>query len=141
MIGLHEPAWAAWLAYRKLRRKPYKTEHGLNRAMKRLASFGEWQMESVQKCIDHEWIDLYCITDKEIAQIRKERAQANKDAALLANLRERAQKIGYRDCVPNEDLAGYKFLVERAEREDADRRWRESRNGPKNISELLERRT
>lgn len=139
MIGLDSSAWDRWLAYRKSIKKPYKSPHSTELAQKRLASFGEWQMQVVEQSIERGWTGLFELPKRVLKDLKDAQRKADKDATLLADLRSRAEKIGYRDYTNGEDLGTYKFLVERAEREDADRRWREGRT--KSISQLIAERS
>ena len=137
MIGLDSDAFDRWLAYRKSIKKPYKSPHSTELAQQRLASFGEWQMQVVEQSIERGWTGLFELPKRTLKDLKEKQRQADKDAILLANLRERAQKIGYRDCASDEAVNDYRYWVERAEREDADRRWRESRKGPQSIAALI----
>lgn len=139
MIGLNEAAFDRWLAYRKSIKKPYRSPQSTELAQKRLASFGEWQMQVVEQSIERGWTGLFELPKRVVKDLKEAQRRENRDAVLLAELRQRAEKVGYRDHQPGEELANYKFLVERAERDDADRRWKDSRKGPQAIGALLGR--
>jgi hypothetical protein len=138
VLGLNREAWERWMTYKKSIRKPYK-QASIELAQKKLASFGEWQMQVVEQSIERGWTGLFELPKKELRRLQDEKRQMNRDAELLENLRERARKVGYRDFMAGEDLGSYKFLIERAERDDAERRWRDSRKGPQGIATLIGR--
>lgn len=135
VFGLNEEAWNRWDQYRRSRRKGYKTDFGRTRAQMRLASFGEWQMEAVMRCMEKEWIDLYPLPKEVIADLERRRRDDGKTARQMAELALRASQVGFRQPFKGEDLLGYRTLVERAEHQHAVRRPR----GPQSIADLLGR--
>jgi hypothetical protein len=135
ILGLNLKAWGRWMDYRSNIRKPYKSM-SLEAAQLKLASFGEYQMQVVEQSIERGWTGLFELPKKVVAQLEEKKRRANAEKLLIEDLRKRAEKIGYRDYISGEDVAGYRFLVEREERNDAERRWRAGR--PKSVAELLE---
>ena len=133
IFGLNQEAWARWCEYRKTRKKPYKTEFGVDRAQKKLASFGDYQMEAVERCMEKEWVDLYPVPANEIAKLKKNRDLQAKETRQLRELLDRARKLGFRDPLPQEDSVTYRMLLERFEHQ----RWQQSRSAPRSIGELL----
>ena len=59
---IDEAAWEAWVAYRKAIRKPLR-EASWGLARKKMAVFGDKQMEAVEHSIANGWIGLYCPKD------------------------------------------------------------------------------
>jgi hypothetical protein len=118
VLGLNEHAWHTWLAYRKQIRKPLK-EFSHDAAKKRLASFGDGQMEAVLTSIANGWTGVFPPGKKAPSVVRaEERSQqrAQSEARALAELRTRAARIGFRGYIEGiDDLIGYRTLVERAE--------------------------
>lgn len=117
VLGLNEHAWQAWIAYRKQIRKPLKV-FSHDAAKKRLASFGDGQMEAVLTSIANGWTGVFPPGKKAPAVVKaeekaKQRAQAEELEFL--GLRIRAEKVGFRQPYAGEDLIGYKTLVQRAE--------------------------
>ena len=133
MMGLDETAWFAWLAYRKAIKKPLK-EASWPLAQKRLASFGTRQMEAVENSIANGWTVVFP-PPKEKAEVDRERRN-NLERVLLAELRARAEKIGFRDYIEGKDfLGGYQALVERAEHQH--KMSRPVTRGPQPVGNLL----
>lgn len=118
VLGLNKAAWETWLAYRKKIRKPLK-EVSHEAAKKRLASFGEGQMDAVLTSIANGWQGVFPPGKKAPSAVRAEEKSAEiarAQARELAALRERAARIGFRPYVEGiDDLIGYRTLVERAE--------------------------
>lgn len=135
VFGLNLKAWGRWMDYRSNIRKPYKSM-SMEAAQLKLASFGEYQMQVVEQSIERGWTGLFELPAKTLAKLKEKKRRAEAERELLEDLRRRAEKVGYRDYIKDEDVSGYRFLVERAERNDADRRWRE-RRGPQAVSDLL----
>jgi hypothetical protein len=72
--------------------------------------------------------------DTPMTLAQAKRAEAEKRD--LAELRERAGRVGYRDFIDGtDDLAGYRTLVERAETADRDKRV--GAGGPQSVAKLL----
>lgn len=135
VFGLNREAWDRWVQYRRSRRKGYKTEFGMEKAQKKLASFGEYQMEAVERCMEKEWIDLYPLPKEMIAQLEKRKREDAKHNRHMEELTRRAALVGFRKPFPNEDEIGYRTLVERAEHAKAMNRPK----GPALVSDLLKR--
>ncbi len=126
MIGLNENAWATWLAYRKKIRKPLK-EFSHDAAKKRLASFGDQQMEAVLTSIANGWQGVFPPGKKAPSVVRSEekaKRQAEADKREMEALTMRAQKVGYRSPLADESLSDYRYRVERREREVRDEEYR-----------------
>jgi hypothetical protein len=118
VLGLNEAAWETWIAYRKKIRKPLK-EFSHDAAKKRLASFGDGQMDAVLTSIANGWTGVFPPGKKAPSAVRDEqkaRDRAQTEARHLADLRARAARIGFRDYIEGiDDLCGFRTLVERAE--------------------------
>jgi hypothetical protein len=117
VLGLDETAWNTWIAYRKKRKKPLP-EASYDAAKKRLASFGDGQMDAVLTSIANGWQGVFPPGKKAPSQVRAdqkkvERSQA--EAREFEDLKARAQRVGYRQPFQGEDLIGYRTLVQRAE--------------------------
>lgn len=138
VFGLNEEAWSKWDQYRRSRRKGYKTDFGRNRAQTRLASFGEYQMEAVIRCMEKEWIDLYPLPKQEIEAIQKAKSKAFSEARQFEEMKIRADKIRFRAPRYGETSRDYRIDLESAERrfEDAQYRARASA-APRSLRELL----
>ncbi len=134
VFGLNEHAWEAFVAYRKQIKKPLKPV-SFDAAKKRLASFGEGQMDAVLTTIANGWQGIFPPGQKsQSVKKAEQKAQAQMQAEhrAFAELRSRADAIRFRMPIPGEDLIGYRTLVERAE--DQHQR---KRSGPQNIAKLL----
>ncbi len=123
VFGLDEAAWKTWVAYRKKRKKPLP-EASMEAAMKRLASFGDKQMEAVLTSIANGWQGVFPPGKKAPSVVRSEekaKRQAEADKAELVTLKARAAAVGYRNyLIEDETLADYRYRVERREREARD---------------------
>jgi hypothetical protein len=133
VFGLNREAWSRWVEYRKQRRKPYKTDFGRSRAMKKLASFGDYQMEAVERCMEKEWVDLYPLPKADLLALEKKKRDDGKRLRTLADLAVRAAEVGFRQPFAGEDEVGYRTLVERAEH----MHWQKRKSAPRSIGELL----
>jgi hypothetical protein len=125
-------AWGKWVEYRKQIRKPYKSESSIELAQKKLASFGEWQMQVVEQSIERSWTGLFELPKKTVAALERNAAAENLERRKLRELHERGIEIGFRAPLPNEDSALYKMLLERFEHQ----KWQKSR-GVRSIGDLL----
>jgi hypothetical protein len=118
VLGLNEHAWETWIAYRKKRKKPLPLA-SYDAAKKRLASFGEGQMDAVLTSIANGWQGIFPPGKKAPSMVRDEQKaqqRAQSEARALADLRTRAARIGFRDYIDGtDDLCGFRTLVERAE--------------------------
>lgn len=133
VLGLNEEAWNRWIAYKRKMRKAYRTEFAIERAQKKLAGFGEYQMQVVERSMENEWQGLFPLPKGEIAALEKKKRDDSKRIRNLAELAARAAKVDFRQPFAGEDEIGYRTLVERAE----DQHWRKRRSGPASIGELL----
>jgi hypothetical protein len=138
VFGLNEEAWNRWDQYRRSRRKGYKTDFGRSRAQVRLASFGEFQMEAVERCMEKEWIDLYPLPKEQIEAIRKAKGLADAEARQFEAMKIRADKVRFRAPRHGETARDYRIDLESAERrfEDAQYRARVA-TGPRSFKELM----
>lgn len=119
MIGLNQEAWANWCQYRRTIKKPYKTEFAIERAQKKLASFGEWQMQVVEQSMEREWRGLFSLPKDVIARLEREKRDNSRRIRALEDLAVRAAQVGFRQPFVGEDEVGYRTLVERAEHNHA----------------------
>lgn len=134
-LGLNADAWSRWVEYRKMLKKPYKTAYAIECAQKKLASFGDYQMQTVEHCMEREWRGLFPLPKEVIADLERRRRDDGKTARQMAELASRASQVGFRQPFKGEDLLGYRTLVERAEHQHAVSRPR----GPQSIADLLGR--
>jgi hypothetical protein len=128
VFGLNAEAWNTWLEYRKEIRKPLKPM-SQKLAAKKLAKFGKDQMRVVEQAIENGWTGLWPLTEKGNGgppQFRAEK-KAQRDQIEMNELKIRAEKIGFRQPIPGEDVCGYRTLVERAEARSYDERRAQSR--------------
>jgi hypothetical protein len=138
VFGLNEEAWNRWDQYRRSRRKGYKTDFGRNRAQIRLASFGEYQMEAVERCMEKEWIDLYPLPKQMVQELEKRKANGQQEQRRFEEMKIRAHRIRFRDPYQGESSKDYGWDLERAERDFADRQYRNRvAAGPKSLREML----
>lgn len=133
VFGLNERAWDRWVAYRKQIKKPYRTPFAIEQAQKKLAGFGEYQMEVVERSMTEEWRGLFPLPKAMLAELEKKKRDESKRLRDLAALAERARRVGFREPMYLEDVLGYQTLVERAEH----LAWSKSRGGPRTVGELL----
>lgn len=136
VFGLNEKAWERWHGYRKQLRKGYKSQASIELAQKKLAGFGDWQMQVVEQSIERGWTGLFEIPKRQMKELKEARRIQDRDRVLLIELRERAERVKFRDWREGEDVQQYEYLVLRAEREEVDRRWRENRK-PRTMATLL----
>jgi hypothetical protein len=126
VFGLDEVAWKTWVAYRKKRKKPLP-EASMEAAMKRLASFGDQQMEAVLTSIANGWQGVFPPGKKAPSVVKAEekaKRQVEADKREMEALTMRAQKVGYRTPLEDETLADYRYRVERRERDVRDEEYR-----------------
>jgi hypothetical protein len=109
---LNRKAWEVWIQYRKDIRKPLK-QASLALAQKKLASFGDSQMQVVENSIANGWTGLFPPA-KEKGAFRMQQS-AHREDREFERLRARAAKVGFRQPYEGEDLIGFKTLLERAE--------------------------
>lgn len=133
VFGLNSEAWDRWVKYRKEIRKPLKSADSIELAQKKLASFGDRQMDAVENSICNGWTGLFP-PPKEKAVFKKEQDTKRQDRDF-AEYESRAKRIGFRGPFSGEDLLGYKTLVERAEHNHAMSRPRG--NGPQTVAQLF----
>lgn len=136
MNALNQEAWANWCQYRRTIKKPYKTEFAIERAQKKLASFGEWQMQVVEQSMEREWRGLFSLPKDVIARLEREKRDDKKRARELAELAERASRIGFRKPLHDEGPVEYRTLVERAEHQDWLRK-ANARVGVRSIADVI----
>lgn len=74
--GLSLEAWEKWVNYRKEIKKPYKSPSSILAAQKKLASFGNQQMKSVDESISNQWQGLF--------EPRKEKTNAGEIFNILS---------------------------------------------------------
>lgn len=138
VLGLNEEAWSRWDQYRRSRRKAYKTDFGRNRAQIRLASFGEWQMEAVERCMEKEWIDLYPLPKQMVQELEKRRANSQNEQRQFEEMKIRADKIRFRTPRYGETSRDYRIDLEAAERRFDDAQYRARASAaPRSLRELL----
>jgi hypothetical protein len=138
VFGLNEEAWKRWCEYKRSRKKPYKTELGLAKAQKTLAACGEWQMETVQHCMEREWQGIFPLPKQMIAELEKRKVNGQQEQRRLEEMKIRADKVRFRMPYPGESSREYRFDLERAERDFADRQYRNRvAAGPKSLREML----
>lgn len=129
VLGLNEHAWQTWLAYRRKIKKSLK-EPSWELAQKRMAAMGDEdaQMEAVMTSIANGWTGLFPPKRTPWDTKKEAAAKAAKDRELreIAALEMRAKAIGYRPAAAGESVSDYRCWVERAERNEQDRRYRES---------------
>jgi len=137
VFGLNAEAWNTWLAYRKEIRKPLKPM-SQKLAAKKLAKFGKDQMRVVEQAIENGWTGLWPLTEKGNGGPPAFRAEkkAQRDLIEMNELKIRAEKIGFRQPLPGEDLLSYRTLVERAEWQASEKRRVQAR-GMQPIAKLL----
>jgi hypothetical protein len=134
VFGLNEEAWNKWLKYRKDIKKPLKPA-SFELAQKKLASFGNRQMDAVDNSIANGWTGLFPPPkEKAVFKQQQDTARQDRDFQEFAS---RAKRVGFRAPFQGEDLIGYKTLVERAEHQHAMNR--PKGNGPATVSELFKR--
>lgn len=129
--GLNQKAWDQWLKYRNQGRRklnPMSQE----RQAKKLESFGEHQLLVVEQSIERGWTGLFPLPKKQMQELEKNARGAERDKRLFAELRSRAEKIGFRMPVNGEELSLYRMLVERAEHLS----WQQ-RRGLRSVGEIL----
>ena len=139
MIGLNEEAWSKWTDYRKKIRKSYKTDFAIDRAQKKLASFGEYQMHVVEQSMEREWTGLFPLNKGVLAELEKAKRCAQIEARELEAMKIRADRIRFRAPRVNESSRDYRISLESAERafEDARYRERQAKQGPRSLAQML----
>lgn len=130
VAGLEIGSWERWLAYRKANGKPIKAASAVE-AAKKMAALGSRQAEAVAHSIANGYQGLY--PPKDGPKQPPARQLADFDWAAL---RQRAEKVGFRDPREGESPQSYHTLVSRAE-DDARRR---PASGPVGVGKILERR-
>jgi hypothetical protein len=133
VFGLDLKAWEMWLQYRKEIRKPLKAKASFELAQKKLASFGDQQMAVVENSITNGWTGLFP-PPKEKAAFKAKLA-SDRESRDFEELKSRAARVGFRQPTPQDDLIGYKTLVQRAEHSHA--MSRPVTRGPQPINKLL----
>jgi hypothetical protein len=109
--GLNLEAWSQWQAYRKLKPK------SIPAAQRKLARFGPTQAEVVEHSIAGGYDGLFAPPKFSPAQISRAEKdmRAEREQRQLAELKSRAERIGFRAFTEQDDLLGYKTLLERFE--------------------------
>lgn len=136
VLGLNTEAWKLWVGYRKSIRKALKPA-SIELAQKKLASFGDQQMAAVENSIANGWTGLFP-PPKEKAAFKQQLNTQRQDRDF-EELKTRATRVGFRQPRENEDLLGYKTLVERAEHQAAMARLEKKASEPTPILSLLRR--
>lgn len=138
-FGLNEEAWNRWIEYRRKIRKAYRTEFAIERAQRKLASFGEWQMQVVEQSMEREWTGLFPLNKGTLAELERARRNADKDAREFEAMKIRADRIRFRPPMVGESSRDYRISLECAERnfEDAQYRARRAIEGPRSLKAML----
>jgi hypothetical protein len=139
VFGLNAEAWNRWCEYKRKFKKPYRTEFAIERAQKKLASFGDWQMQAVEHCMEREWQGLFPLPKQMVAELEKHRANGQQEQRRFEEMKIRAHRIRFRDPYQGESSKDYGWDLERAERDFADRQYRNRvAAGPKSLREMLQ---
>jgi hypothetical protein len=138
VFGLNEDAWNKWVAYKKSMKKPYKTALGIAKAQKTLAACGEWQMETVQNCMEREWQGIFPLPKQAVQELEKRRSNSEHEQRQFEAMKIRTDKVRFRAPRNGESSRDYRIDLESAERrfEDAQYRARVA-TSPKSLRELL----
>lgn len=138
VFGLNEEAWTRWNKYRAGIRKPYKSAASIDLAQRRLASFGEYQMQVVEQSIERAWTGLFALNKTELARLEKAKTLAREEARAMEALAIRAQRIRFRQPRPGETSRDYRIDLESAERRFEDQQYRaRAATAPRSLKELL----
>lgn len=112
VLGLNQEAWERWIAYKKqLHRKFVPASEEL--AKKKLARFGDFQMQVVEQSIERGWTGLFELPKKQMAALEKAKTQGDKERRAIASLADEARGVGFRQPLPGEDSVLYGMLLER----------------------------
>jgi len=115
LAGLDAEAWNRWLDYRRKIRKPLKSV-SMPDAMEEMAALGAGQMAAVKHSIAKGWQGLFPPKTAFGKATPDDKARAAElEKRQFENLKSRATNVGFRMPLENEDLIGYRTLVERAE--------------------------
>jgi hypothetical protein len=138
MIGLNEEAWDVWNKYRTRIRKPYKCGPSVELAQKRLASFGEYQMQVVEQSIERAWTGLFALNKTELQKLEADKAKSISESRQFEDLAIRAQRVRFRQPRNGESPRDYRIDLESAERRFEDAQYRaRAATSPKSLRELL----
>jgi hypothetical protein len=127
-----------WCEYKRKFKKPYRTEFAIERAQKKLASFGEWQMQAVEHCMEREWQGLFPLPKQMVAELEKHRADSQHEQRQFEAMKIRADKVRFRSPRYGESSRDYRIDLESAERRFEDAQYRaRAATSPKSLRELL----
>jgi hypothetical protein len=139
IFGLDLKAWEKWIEYRRKLRKAYRTEFAIERAQKKLASFGDYQMHVVEQSMEREWTGLFPLNKGLLAELEKAKRVRETEAREFEALSIRADRIRFRAPRVGETSRDYRISLESAERafEDARYRERQKEMGPRSLAQML----
>jgi hypothetical protein len=137
-LGLNAEAWSRWVEYRKSIKKPYRTEFAIESAQKKLAGFGEYQMQVVERSMQEEWRGLFPLPKQMVAELEKRRANSELEQRQFEAMKIRADKVRFRAPRCGESSRDYRIDLESAERRFEDAQYRaRAATSPKSLRELL----
>lgn len=117
VFGLNEQAWNKWVAYKKQLHKKF-VPASMEAAQKKLAAFGEYQMQVVDQSIERGWSGLFELPKSQVKRLDAQTKKVGDDRRKLESWAARALAVGFRAPHLGEDPITYEMLVRRAE--DAD---------------------
>ena len=137
VFGLNQEAWNKWAAYKKQLHKKF-VPASIELAQKKLAQFGEHQMQVVERSIEHGWSGLFPLPKAQVKAMDREAQQRDEDARVMEELRVRAQVVRFRIPKENEPARDYRIALESAERSFADEQYRRRlADGPRSLKQML----